>query len=99
MPHRPRTPRQKYQLTASVWIRGILAEHYGVPVASVRYRTGGLNAPGRHEKFAVTLPPEIDIAPIPAGRTLSELPAAGELDAHVIVLHQRVYENNRWLPR
>ena len=35
-----------------MWIRGILAEHYGVPVASVRYRTGGLNAAGRHEKFA-----------------------------------------------
>ena len=71
----------EYQLTANVWIRGILAEHYGVPVASVRYRTGGLNAPGRHEKLAITLPPEIDIAPIPPGRTLSGMLAAGELDA------------------
>ncbi len=71
----------EYQLTANVWIRGILAEHYGVPVASVRYRTGGLNSPGRHEKVAIALPPEIDIAPIPAGRTLSAMLAAGELDA------------------
>ena len=31
----------EYQLTANVWIRGLLAEHHGVPVASVRYRTGG----------------------------------------------------------
>jgi hypothetical protein len=31
----------EYQLTANVWIRGILAERYGVPVSSVRYRTGG----------------------------------------------------------
>ena len=37
----------EWQLTANVWIRGILADHYGVPVESVRYRTGGLNAPGR----------------------------------------------------
>jgi 4,5-dihydroxyphthalate decarboxylase len=71
----------EYQLTANVWIRGILAEHHGVPVASVRYRTGGLHAPGRAEKLRVALPPDIDIAPIPAGRTLSDMLAAGELDA------------------
>jgi 4,5-dihydroxyphthalate decarboxylase len=71
----------EYQLTANVWIRGILAEHYGVPVESVRYRTGGLNSPGRYEKVAISLPPSIDIAPIPAGRTLSGMLAAGEIDA------------------
>jgi 4,5-dihydroxyphthalate decarboxylase len=71
----------EYQLTANVWIRGILAEHYGVPVASVRYRTGGLNTPGREEKVSLDLPPEIDIEPVPAGRTLSEMLAVGELDA------------------
>jgi len=71
----------EYQLTANVWIRGILAEHYGVPLESVRYRTGGLNSPGRHEKIAISLPPSIDIAPIPPGRTLSDMLAAGEIDA------------------
>jgi 4,5-dihydroxyphthalate decarboxylase len=29
----------EYQLTANVWIRGILAERHGLPVTSVRYRT------------------------------------------------------------
>jgi 4,5-dihydroxyphthalate decarboxylase len=71
----------EWQLTANVWIRGILAEHYGVPVESVRYRTGGLDAPGRHEKVALSLPESIDIATIPAGQTLSDLLASGELDA------------------
>jgi 4,5-dihydroxyphthalate decarboxylase len=71
----------EWQLTANVWIRGILAEHYGVPVESVRYRTGGLDAPGRHEKVALSLPESIDIAAIPAGQTLSDLLASGELDA------------------
>jgi 4,5-dihydroxyphthalate decarboxylase len=71
----------EYQLTANVWIRGILAEHYGVPVESVRYRTGGLDSPGRHEKVPISLPPSIDIAPIPPGRTLSDMLAAGEIDA------------------
>jgi 4,5-dihydroxyphthalate decarboxylase len=71
----------EYQLTANVWIRGILAEHYGVPVNSVRYRTGGLHEPGRPEKLAVTLPPDIDIAPIGPGETLSDLLASGGIDA------------------
>jgi 4,5-dihydroxyphthalate decarboxylase len=64
-----------------VWIRGILADRYGVPVESVRYRTGGLDAPGRREKVPLSLPPSIDISPIPAGQTLSDLLAAGEIDA------------------
>jgi len=71
----------EWQLTANVWIRGILAEHYGVPVESARYRTGGLDAPGRHEKVALSLPDSIDIAPAPAGQTLSGLLASGEIDA------------------
>ena len=71
----------EYQLTANVWIRGILAEHYGVPVDSVRYRTGGLNRPGRREKVKLRLFRQIDIAPIAENSTLSELLAAGELDA------------------
>ena len=71
----------EWQLTANVWIRGILADYYGVPVESVRYRTGGLNAPGRREKVALSLPPSIDISPILPGQTLSELLSAGEIDA------------------
>jgi 4,5-dihydroxyphthalate decarboxylase len=71
----------EYQLTANLWIRGILAEHHGVPVALMRYRTGGLHSPGRAEKLRLSLPADIDIAPIPAGRTLSDMLAAGELDA------------------
>lgn len=71
----------EYQLTANVWLRGILEEHHGVPVTSVRYRTGGLNQAGREEKTAVDLPADLDLAPIPAGSTLSDLLAAGEIDA------------------
>src|SRR5678815_260254 len=32
----------EYQMTAPVWIRGILADEYEVPVTSVTYATGGL---------------------------------------------------------
>lgn len=71
----------EYQLTANVWIRGILADEYDVPVESVRYRTGGLHDPGRPEKLKVDLPADIEVQPIGAGQTLSEMLAAGEIDA------------------
>jgi 4,5-dihydroxyphthalate decarboxylase len=71
----------EYQLTANVWIRGILAEHYGVPVNSVRYRTGGLHRPGRPEKLKVSLPPDIEVAPIGPADTLSDMLASGAIDA------------------
>ena len=71
----------EYQLTAVVWIRGILADRHEVPVASVRYRTGGMHAPGRVEKQVLDLPPEIDVAPIAPDRTLADMLVTGEIDA------------------
>jgi 4,5-dihydroxyphthalate decarboxylase len=71
----------EYQLTANVWIRGILAEHHGVPVDSVAYRTGGLEQPTRPEKLSLALPATLDIAPLASGRPLSEALAEGEIDA------------------
>jgi 4,5-dihydroxyphthalate decarboxylase len=85
----------EYQLTANIWIRGILAERHGLPVDAVRYRTGGLHAPGRPEKLAVKLPPSIDIAPIGAGETLSDLLAAGEIDALYTPRTPRAYVEGR----
>ena len=70
----------EYQVTAAVWIRGILAEHHGVPVDSVRYRTGGLYHPGRVEKTPIALP-GVDIAPIGPDETLSDLLLSGGIDA------------------
>jgi 4,5-dihydroxyphthalate decarboxylase len=71
----------EYQLTANVWIRGILAERHGVPIDAVTYVTGGLEQPGRIEKYAVDLPERIRVERAPEGRTLSELLDAGEIDA------------------
>jgi 4,5-dihydroxyphthalate decarboxylase len=71
----------EYQLTACVWARGILADHHGVPVDSVSYRTGGQESPGRVEKAALDLPERLTVEPIPADTTLSAMLAAGEIDA------------------
>jgi 4,5-dihydroxyphthalate decarboxylase len=71
----------EYQMSAGVWIRGILADEHGVPVDSVEYFTGGQEQPGRTEKIALDLPPNIRVTPIAADRTLSDLLEAGEIDA------------------
>jgi 4,5-dihydroxyphthalate decarboxylase len=74
-----RVASPEFQLTAGVWIRGILAEHHDVPIDSVTYFTGGQETPGRIEKGKVDT--GLDIRPIPAGATLSRMLADGEIDA------------------
>lgn len=71
----------EYQMTAPVWIRGILSDEYGVPVSSPRYFTGGEEEPGRPEKIPLSLPPEFRVQPIPADKTLSQMIDSGEIDA------------------
>lgn len=70
----------EYQMTAAVWVKGILADHYGVPVNSVTYYTGGLKEPGRRE-VAMDLPPDISVRAIPEDGTLSDMLERGEIDA------------------
>jgi 4,5-dihydroxyphthalate decarboxylase len=71
----------EYQVTAAVWIRGILADRHEVPTGAVRYRTGGVHSPGRVEKVRLDLPTGIEVEPIPADRTLADMLVTGEIDA------------------
>lgn len=71
----------EYQMTAPVWERGILSDHYGVPVDSVTYFTGGQEQPNRSEKIKLDLPSNIVVNPIAAGKTLSAMLGDGEIDA------------------
>ena len=71
----------EYQMTAPVWIRGILQDHYGVPVDSVTYCTGGEESPGRSEKLKLNLPPNIKIEQIGPEQTLAKMLQDGEIDA------------------
>ena len=71
----------EFQVSAGVWIRGILADRHGVPVGSVRYLTGGQESPGRTEKAPLQLSTDLDISRIAPDRTLSAMLAEGEIDA------------------
>lgn len=71
----------EYQMTAPVWIRGILADEYGVDPASSSYFTGGQEETGRTEKLKLDLPARIKVTPIGATQTLSRMLLEGEIDA------------------
>lgn len=71
----------EYQMTAAVWARGLLSDEYGVRAEEMRWRTGGLEHPGRVEKIPLAMPPGFDVQPIDSGQRLSDLLASGELDA------------------
>jgi 4,5-dihydroxyphthalate decarboxylase len=71
----------EYQMTAPVWIRGILSDEYGIGVDDVTYCTGGEESPNRSEKIALDLPPKIRIERIGPGKTLSAMLRDGEIDA------------------
>jgi 4,5-dihydroxyphthalate decarboxylase len=73
----------EYQMTAPVWIRGILSDDFGVKVSDVEHFSGGEEEPGRVEKLKLDLPSHIRCSSIPETKTLSRMLADGELDALV----------------
>lgn len=70
----------EYFTTMLVWMRGLLADEYGIAPSDLRWRLGGMEQPSQK-----TTPPEqvagVDIENIPAGKTLAGMLADGELDA------------------
>src|SRR5258705_12874663 len=53
-----RVGNPEYQLTAGVWIRGILSDDFKVPVSSVTYFRGGGEGAGGTKKTAIPIPRE-----------------------------------------
>ena len=73
----------EYQLSANVWVRGILEEDFGVKPSDVIWVRGGMDTPGRPEKIKVDLPSDLTIEEAPAGSTLNGMLAAGEIDGFI----------------
>ena len=70
----------EYQITANVWIRGILEEEFGVKPSDIHWRRGGIEEAGRGERAPISLPDSVDLQQIPDDKTLSGMLEAGELD-------------------
>jgi 4,5-dihydroxyphthalate decarboxylase len=73
----------EYQITANVWIRGILQDEHGVKTTDIHWRSGGIEEPGREERTKLKLPSHIDLKPIPHDKTLSGMLESGELDGMI----------------
>lgn len=71
----------EYQMTAPVWIRGMLQDEYGLDPSSATYFTGGEEEPGRDEKLKLNLPERFLLKAIGPEQTLSRMLADGQIDA------------------
>jgi 4,5-dihydroxyphthalate decarboxylase len=68
--------------TAGIYVRGFLAEQYGVDLASINWLQAGVDEPGRDEKVALKLPPGIRCQARPDA-SLSAMLTSGEIDAAI----------------
>jgi hypothetical protein len=72
----------EYQMTAVIWMRGILDEYHGVDPRAVQWVRGGVNQPGaRGEKMPLLLPDGYSITDLPEDRSLNEALLDGDIDA------------------
>jgi 4,5-dihydroxyphthalate decarboxylase len=70
----------EYQMSAAMWARGLLRDEFGVTAAQINWVQGGLETPGRRDKFPLNLPDGFPLVSAD-NKTLSQLLADGELDA------------------
>ena len=85
----------EYQMTAPVWIRGILSDEYGVRVEDVSYFTGGEESPNRSEKIPLSLPERIRVKRIGPDQTLAAMLRDGEIDALYTARKPSTYDGPR----
>ena len=71
----------EYQITAAVWSRGYLQDEFGLHVDEARWFQGGMDDPGRKDKWPNNLPPGFPLTLLQEGQTLNEMFRTGELDA------------------
>ena len=71
----------EYQMSAAMWARGIVEDDYGVRPDEMRWVQGGLERPGRRDKFPLNVAADFPLEPAPPDRSLSQMLAAGEIDA------------------
>jgi 4,5-dihydroxyphthalate decarboxylase len=73
----------EYQITANVWIRGILQDDYGVKPSDIKWRRGGIEEPGRGERSPIELDASVDLQQIPDDKSLSGMLESGEIDGYI----------------
>ena len=73
----------EYQLSANVWVRGLLEDGYGVKPSDIVWVRGGMDTPGRPEKIKLNLPSDIRIERAGPDNTLNQMLADGDIDGFI----------------
>lgn len=71
----------EYQMSAVLWVRGFLKDDYGIEASDISWVQGGLEKFGRKDKFPLNLPKDFPLTIAADGQSLSDMLAAGDLDA------------------
>ena len=70
----------EYQMSAVMWFRGYLQDEFGLAARDMHWVQGGLEVPGRRDKFPLNLPDDFPLVTVQE-KSLSRMLADGELDA------------------
>lgn len=73
----------EYQLSANVWVRGILERDHGVKPSEIRWIRGGMDTPGRPEKLKLKLPDDVHMESAGQNETLNQMLIEGSIDGFI----------------
>jgi len=76
--------------TAGIYVRGFLAEEYGVDLTTIRWLQAGVNEPGRMEKVTLNLPAGMQYQSRP-DTSLNAMLESGEVDAVISARAPRAF--------
>ena len=82
----------EYAQTAAMTARGILQDDFGVSPRDMTWFTGGLEQPGRHEKFPLDIP-GVKITHV-TDKSLTQMLVDGELDALISARNPSCFPRN-----
>ena len=71
----------EFQMSAVMWVRGMLNDEHGIKIDEINWVQGGLEEFGRTDKFPLNLPEGFPLETVPEGKTLNSLLQDGGLDA------------------
>ena len=73
----------EYQITAAVWSRGFLSDEYGVRAEDMHWMQGGMDNPGRKDKWPNNLPDGFPLEHLTGDQTINGMLLSGELDGFI----------------
>jgi len=81
----------QFGATATVTIKGLLSDEFGVAPSDMKWFIGGLSTPTERPLIPLNLPKDVSLEFLAPGRTLEAMLAAGELDALFSILIPQMF--------